>query len=78
MTTARHKTTLIFTAGLQRGDGVVNTWQQRGALPKCAHLFPERGDQKWGTMAQSKRDTMTGALGNPQRHLALNHTKNVK
>ena len=50
------------TAGLQGGDSVASTWRQRGTLPNFAKRFPERGDQKRGTTAQPKRDTMTGAL----------------
>ena len=33
---------------------------QRGTLPTFAICFPERGDQKRGTTAQPKLDTMTG------------------
>ena len=51
--------TSVFTAGLARADKVA----QRGTLQKCAIIFTERGDQKRGTTARPKRDTMTGAFG---------------
>ena len=42
---------------LTRGDNVAI----RGTLPKFAHFLPDRVDQKRGTKAQPKFDTMTGA-----------------
>ena len=62
-TAARHNRTLIFTAGLQRGEGVASMFRQRGTVPTFAHFFfTERWDQsKRSTTARPKLDTMTGA-----------------
>ena len=49
-------------AWLARGGNLA----QHATLPKCAILL-ERGDQKRGTTARPKRDTMTGALVEAQK-----------
>ena len=43
---------------VQRGYNLAKTWH---AAEICI-LFSERGDQKRGTTARTKRDTMTGPL----------------
>ena len=40
----------------KRGDSVASTWRQRGTRPKFAFF----GDQKRGTMARKKRNSVTG------------------
>ena len=75
---ARHNPTLIFTAGLQRGDSVASTWRQRGTLPKFAFSSPERGYPKRGKTVRPKRDTVIGTYRGCYTHERLVRVTRLK